>query len=150
MKIIEPALEELDKYFEMRWRILREPLGLPRGSERDSLEDVSVHAVAIDDAGEYLGVAKYKPYSEKVAQISHVAVEESCRGKGVGRKLVHYLEGRARNHNYTDVFLTAREYNIPYFEKLGYVLGKEPKENPLPNIKIFEMHKSLVQGKDRF
>lgn len=143
MKISEPKTEEeLEEYFEFRWKMLRAPFGLERGSEKDQLEDVSYHIAARSDDGELIGVAKYKPYSESVAQISHIAVDESCRGQGLGKQMVAYLERVAKERSYQEVFLTAREYNIPYFEKLGYELGEEA-ESPLPDVKIFKMHKKI-------
>ena len=32
------SAEEFAAYYELRWRVLREPWSLPRGSERDELE----------------------------------------------------------------------------------------------------------------
>lgn len=145
MKIIQPETsEDFEKYYLMRWQILRQPLGLPRGSEKDAFEDVSFHIIACDDGGDFLGVAKLKPYSEALGQISHVAVSESSRGQGVGKNLIKHLELEARRRGLKGVFLTAREYNIPYFAKLGFSLGEEEIENnPLPDIKIFKMKKPL-------
>lgn len=145
MQFIEPSTpEDFANYYEMRWQILRAPLGLPRGSEKDSLEEVSYHLIAKDADDTFVGVAKFKPFSDTVAQISHIAVDESRRAQGVGRKLVERLEQEAQSRGYLEVFLTARDYNIPYFEKLGYKLGDEEVENnPLPDIKIFKMHKVL-------
>ena len=46
MQIINPqSTEELKAYYQLRWEILREPLGFEQGSEKDNLEDVSIHRV---------------------------------------------------------------------------------------------------------
>ena len=138
--------KDFEDYFEFRWRILRQPQGLPKGSERDHLEDISFHLMVRSPDGKILGVSKFKPHSDSIAQISHVAVDESCRGTGIGSKMVQFLEDEARKQSYKEVFLTAREYNIPYFAKLGYILGDE-HESPLPEIRIFKMHKLLTNGR---
>ncbi len=42
---------EWDAYFDLRWRILRQPWGQPRGSERDSEDDSAFHLLLVDAAG---------------------------------------------------------------------------------------------------
>ena len=44
MQVIEPKSDqEWAKYYQLRWKLLRKPLGFDRGSEKDDLEDVSIH-----------------------------------------------------------------------------------------------------------
>ena len=44
MQIINPqSIEDLNAYYQLRWKILRKPLGFEEGSEKDDLEDISVH-----------------------------------------------------------------------------------------------------------
>ena len=144
MKFVQPkSPSDLEQYFEFRWRILRAPLGMPRGSEQDDLENVSFHLMVKTDEDEIVGVAKFKPYSDTAVQISHVAVAETSRGGGIGCRMLEFLEREAKARNFAEVFLTAREHNIPYFAKFGYALGAEA-ESPLPDIKIFKMHKTLT------
>ena len=41
-KVITPTTpEELDKYYDLRWRVLREPFQRPKGSEQDEYDPVS-------------------------------------------------------------------------------------------------------------
>ncbi len=143
LKIAQPSNQtELDNYFDLRWRILRQPLGMPKGSEKDQVEEISHHLCAYAEDGRLMGVAKFKPITKLLAQVSHVAVEERDRGQGVGSALVKNLEQELIAQGYKEAFLTAREINIPYFEKLGYELGEETV-SPLPRIKLFKMHKAL-------
>ena len=58
MQIISPKTEEeFEKYYELRWRILRKPWNQPLGSERDDDEDNSFHLMAIEN-NKTLGVAR--------------------------------------------------------------------------------------------
>ncbi len=115
MKLQEPQTEvEFESYYDLRWRILREPLGLPRGSEKDHLEDQSFHLSAQTEEGKIVGVAKFKPSTPKIVQISHIAVEDSMQGKGVGKMLIAALEKEARQRGCTETFLTARIYSSQY------------------------------------
>ena len=50
IKILQPETpEDFEKYFELRWRILRKPWNQPRGSEVDMEEDFSYHIMALQD-----------------------------------------------------------------------------------------------------
>jgi len=42
---------EWDTYFDLRWRILRQPWGQPRGSERDSEDDSAFHLLLLTRPG---------------------------------------------------------------------------------------------------
>lgn len=49
MEIYEPKSEEdFEKYYDLRWRILRRPWDQPRGSEKDGLEDKSLHVMVCE------------------------------------------------------------------------------------------------------
>ncbi len=51
--------EDFKAYYDLRYRVLREPWGLPRGTEKDDYEPISQHFMAVDtETGEILGVVK--------------------------------------------------------------------------------------------
>ena len=92
MKITEPKTkEDFDKYYDLRWRILRKPWDQPKGSEKDDLEDESIHLMACSGGG-VCGVARAHFNSPGEAQIRYMAVDEPYRGKGIGSKLHDELE----------------------------------------------------------
>ncbi len=49
---------EWEAYFDLRWRILRQPWGQPRGSERDSEDDSAFHLLLMDAAGKALACGR--------------------------------------------------------------------------------------------
>ena len=53
---------EWDAYFDLRWRILRQPWGQPRGSERDSEDDSAFHLLLMDAAGKALACGRKRGY----------------------------------------------------------------------------------------
>jgi membrane protease YdiL (CAAX protease family)/ribosomal protein S18 acetylase RimI-like enzyme len=119
--------EEFEEYYDLRWRILREPWGQPRGSERDDLDPTSDHVTARDDAGRLVGVGRLHFNSEEEAQIRYMATEEDARGTGVGRAVVERLEAIARERGARRIFLNAREIAVGFYERLGYrVTGEGP------------------------
>lgn len=96
MRICEPKSDDdFKKYYELRWKILREPWNQPRGSEKDEMEDESIHIMAcIGD--EVVGVSRLHFNSDEEAQIRYMAVDNAHQRKGIGKTLLRELEKRAR------------------------------------------------------
>jgi len=111
--------DELARYYTLRWRILREPWGRPIGSEKDLHEERSVHLVALQGDG-VIGVGRSHFSAPGEGMIRYMAVEEACRGKGVGGALLCELERRLRSQNARRVILNARETAVDFYEAYGY------------------------------
>src|SRR3977135_3164657 len=76
-----------DIYYELRWRVLRQPWGQPRGSERDDLEDSAFHLMLRDPAGTLLAIGRLHLNSPQEAQIRYVAVDRAFEGHGLGGQI---------------------------------------------------------------
>ena len=111
--------EDFEKYFELRWRILRKPWGEPRGSEQDEQENNSYHIMAIED-GEVVGVARLQFPEQTSAQLRYMAVDTEYQGKGIGRAIVEHMELCAKNNSAKELFFNARDNALGFYEKLGY------------------------------
>lgn len=125
MKVRKPRTKkEYEKYYDLRWRILRNPWGQPRGSEKDELEGQSIHLMACEK-GKLLGVGRVHFNSSKEAQIRYMAVEEGLRGKGTGTMILKELEKNAEKKGASHVTLNAREFAVGFYKKHGYrIVGK--------------------------
>jgi predicted GNAT family N-acyltransferase len=128
MEVITPhTAEQLANYFELRWQVLREPLGQPRGSERDELDEVADHALLVSDEGEPLAAGRLHLNSPKEAQIRYMAVAAAARGNGLGSQIVEYLERIARERGASRVILNSRDTAAGFYKSLGYnVVGEGP------------------------
>ena len=73
---------ELEQYYHLRWKVLREPWQQPIGSERDDLEAQSYHRVIVDDMDNIVGVGRLHKYSQEKAQIRYMAISDEYRGQG--------------------------------------------------------------------
>jgi GNAT superfamily N-acetyltransferase len=73
-----------------------------------------------DASGAVLSVGRiiFKPNGE--AQVRSMATEESHRGRGLGRRIIEYLEQAARRRGVTAISLNAREDAVPFYARLGY------------------------------
>lgn len=121
MKIGAPATdEEFEKYFDLRWRILREPWQQPRGSEKDELEHGSHHVMVCDENNQVIGVGRLHAATDTQGQIRYMAVDTARQGKGIGGLLLKELERIAKEKKFSSILLHARENAVPFYLQRGY------------------------------
>lgn len=126
MKIYEPKTkEDFRRYYDLRWRILRASLNQPKGTEKDELEDESIHIIICEDNRVPLGIGRLHFNSKAEAQIRYMAVEEGRQGKGIGTMVLKELEKRAKEKGAKRIILKARENAVKFYEKHNYnIIGK--------------------------
>lgn len=112
--------DEWSQYYDLRYRVLRQPWNQPVGSERDALEDQAKHFAAFDEAN-LMGVGRLDYVKASIFQIRFMAVEPSCQSKGIGANLMNTMELDAWNSGATEIILHARAQALGFYEKLGYV-----------------------------
>lgn len=120
VELREPKTEEeRTLYYDLRWRILREPWTTLRESGTDEHENDAIHLTAWS-AGQLVGVGRLHFNSVDEAQVRCMAVEEGFAGQGVGSAVLHELERRASQLGAKRMVLSARESAIPFYTKRGY------------------------------
>lgn len=134
--------EEFKRYYNLRWKLLRAPWDQAPGSEKDALEDRSLHLMALDHDRSPVGIARLHFNSPTEAQIRYMAVEPDYRGKGVATRLLEQLENHARTGGATVIVLHAREASVAFYEKSGYTVIA-PSHTLFGCIRHFEMQKTL-------
>jgi GNAT superfamily N-acetyltransferase len=128
IKIVSPHThEDFKTYYDLRYKVLREPWGLQRGTEKDDFEPISSHFMAIDDTnGQVVGVIKLMEKEPKVGWFSHMAVKETYQKRGVGKQLLSFIEEEAVRQGYTILGCMARLNATDYFKNAGYVINGIP------------------------
>lgn len=134
--------KDWDAYYDLRYRILREPLGKERGSERNEGDETGVHFALVEN-NTFMAVARLDRVDETICQARFVAVESHLQGKGYGRNIMTALEKEALNLGYRKLILHARDYALPFYEKLGYTLVG-PSYKLFDVLQHFEMFKVLA------
>jgi len=120
LDVREPSNDsEFEHYYDLRWRVLREPWTQSKESERDEHEADATHLGAWQD-GTLVGVGRLHFISSAEAQIRYMAVEHRHAGKGIGSAILVELERRAREHGATRIILKARESAKEFYSKHGY------------------------------
>ncbi len=113
--------QEFGAYFLLRWEILRKPWIQPKGSEVEIDEDICVHAMALNEKNEIIGVCRLQFNTPEEAQIRFMAAREDYQGKGVGSVLIRYLEDKAKVGGAKVLILQARENALSFYLKHGYL-----------------------------
>lgn len=117
--------QEWDKYYQLRWEVLRNPWNQPKGSEKDNAEDTSLHFMAIDSTNKVLGVCRLQKNSDAEGQIRFMAVAKDAQGKGIGKKLIHAAEIKAKEIGLSTIILQARENAVPFYESCNYQIQEK-------------------------
>jgi GNAT superfamily N-acetyltransferase len=111
--------EEWDDYYRLRYLVLRKPLGQPEGSERNEGDLTGEHFALYED-DVLRAIARLDTYAPTISQVRFVAVDSSIQGKGYGKLIMEAVENRSKETGNTKMILHARDYAIPFYEKLNY------------------------------
>lgn len=133
--------EEFEKYYDLRWRILRKPWGQPKGSEMDELEKKSFHIMVLE-GDRVVGVGRGHFNTSSQYQIRYMAVDEDWRLKGVGTMILGRLLEHAAKDGARQIVLNAREDSVKFYAKRGFKIVKKA-HTLFGCIKHFKMIKEL-------
>ena len=118
---------EYDRMVSLRTEVLRKPLGLEFTEEQLSGEYDSYHVGAFsEDDVALVGCMVLTPLENGDMKMRQVAVDPSIQGKGVGQRMVAFAEVFAARQDARRMVLHARDTAIPFYERLGYKIDKEP------------------------
>lgn len=117
--------EEWDAYYDLRFRILREPWDQPRGSERNE-GDLTAQHFAVWTEEKVVAVARVDETEEDGGvQVRFVAVESDQQGRGLGKSIMKEVEKTAKNQHKKRIILHARENAVQFYISLGYTVVEE-------------------------
>lgn len=134
---IDFATPEYDETIRLRYKILREPLGLEFTEEQLATEYSDFHLAAYDAAWILRGCLVLTPLSDTTIKMRQVAVDSSVQKQGIGQLLVKASEQFAIQNGFKIMELNARDTAIPFYEKLGYQkVGDMFTEVNIPHFKM--------------
>jgi N-acetylglutamate synthase-like GNAT family acetyltransferase len=121
MEIFFASFQSADYYksIELRYSILRKPLGMVYTPEQLASEFDQFHFVAKINQ-EVVGVIVLQKLENNIAKMRQVAIDNKLQRKGVGTKMIDYVENWCKINEVQKITLHARENAIPFYEKLNY------------------------------
>jgi predicted GNAT family N-acyltransferase len=107
---------DLPAVFALRHEVFVIGQDVPEDLERDDLDALSDHAVAVID-GKVVGTGRLLPDGT----IGRMAVASSVRGQGIGAAVLGVLEEQARHRGFPAVELHAQVHALGFYDRYGYV-----------------------------
>lgn len=104
---------------ELRYEILRKPLGLHYTPEQLAGEADQMHFAAIYD-NKVIGILLIEKLNDTSCKMRQVAVATEFQNKGIGKKLVEFAERELENRRINSIILHARDTAIPFYLSLNY------------------------------
>lgn len=140
LKIIDHNSDDYQKMVDLRYQILRKPLGLhftPEDLEKEK-NDILIGCFDDDKLEGCCILTETEPGTVRLRQM---AVSAGLQGKGIGRVIMMFAENVARDAGYKKLNMHARDTAIGFYEKLGYtVVGDMFEEVTIPH---YVMEKEL-------
>lgn len=140
LKIIDHNTPEYHQMVDLRYNVLRKPLGLSFSLEDLEKEKEDVLMGCFDEE-KLEGCCLLTPVEEKALRLRQMAVADGLQGKGIGRVLMNFAENIARDMGNNKIKMHARKSAIGFYEKLGYKICSDEFEEVL--IPHYVMEKEL-------
>lgn len=90
---------------------------VPVELERDALDPLCFHLLALDGEGRPVGTARLTPDR----RIGRMAVLAPFRGRGIGEAMLQALLQEARRRGWPEVSLHAQLHALPFYARAGFV-----------------------------
>ncbi|NES21420.1 MAG: GNAT family N-acetyltransferase [Symploca sp. SIO3E6] len=116
---------ELEEMYYQRWLVLREPLGMARGTEQDKYDASALHVVAMCDRL-IVGSARFRELSPGIGSIAYVWVLPEFQHRGIGTKLIQKLIAKAQDKQLKTLRLRSRMTAQNFYQRLGFSTDGEP------------------------
>ncbi|MDX2047815.1 MAG: GNAT family N-acetyltransferase [Chitinophagaceae bacterium] len=141
LKIIDHGSREYRQMVDLRYELLRKPLGLQFSPEELEREKEDILIGAFDD-DKMLGCCLLTRVNTDTCRLRQMAVHNSLQGKGIGATMMNFAENVARDVGYKQMTMHARKNVVGFYEKLGYhITSNEYEEITIPHC---TMEKRLV------
>ena len=136
LRLITPDDARYPEELELRFRVLREPLGHTRADVLFPFEHQSLHLVGMR-AEQLVGCVLFHPESAVGGRLFQMAIAPSFQGSGLGSILLRRLEAELMRRGLTEVHLHARSDVVGFYARHGYA-SYDP-----PYLEVGIMHQNM-------
>lgn len=142
------AESEREDALAVRYEVFVEEQGVPEELEVDGNDDEAVHFVGYaewdsdEPRPEAVAASRLRPVGDGVGKVERVAVLESHRGEGWGRRVMDELEATAEERGIEKLVMHAQLPVEEFYRKLGYRTTSDAFGEA--GIEHVEMEKSLA------
>lgn len=138
--IAEYGSDDYRMMVDLRYRILRKPLGLIF-TDKDLDQDKSDILCIGKSDDKVIACCILSPLGNGTIKFRQMAVDQDKQGMRLGKQMLNFAEQVAREKCFLQVVLHARKVAVEFYLKAGYkIIGDEFVEVGIPH---FEMKKDL-------
>ena len=120
VKLVETE-EEMEGALSVRFRVFVAEQNVPMDEELDEFDSSATHAIVLSQ-GEVVATGRVVYGNEdSAARIGRMAVDMEWRRKGIGGRLLTFLEKEAATQGVSTYILNAQEYVKDFYASHGYV-----------------------------
>ena len=119
LKQIYHGSPEYDQMVQLRYEIMRKPLGLSFTDDELKKEKDDILICAFED-DEILGCCLITKVNSQCARLRQMAVQKKRQGMGIGESMMQFAENIARDRGFRKLMMHARETAIGFYERYGY------------------------------
>ena len=128
--ITKPSLEDSDAVNELLWKVLWQPLELPRNIRDEFKLDGEEITLVAKNIEQILGVIVAYQINDSEYEIRHIAVNPDVQKCGIGNKLISALENILEEKGVDTVQAISRNTSQPFFETVGFVKIRDHPNHP--------------------
>jgi len=133
LKLLDHGSAEYKQMVQLRFQILRQPLGLTFTQEELDVEKDDILIAAFDEE-EILGCCMLCKVDEHRLRLRQMAVLPDSQMKGVGATIISFAENIAKDRGFQYIIMHARDTAIGFYQKFGYrIVGDAFTEVNLPH-----------------
>ena len=119
------SVKELIEAFEVRKKVFIEEQGIPEHLELDGHDSEALHIIAKDDE-RVIGTARVLFLAANQAKLERMAISKPSRRKGIGRRLIYYLNEELRKRQIEQVVLHAQYPVVDFYKSCGFKESGSP------------------------
>ncbi|MDR0793868.1 MAG: GNAT family N-acetyltransferase [Chitinophagaceae bacterium] len=119
LQIIDYGSPEYKQMVELRYQLLRKPLGLQFDENELAWESDDILIGMFEDS-RLKGCCILHKMDDDTVKLRQMAVLNGLQGKGIGRAILQFAENIARDRGYKKMNMHARDIVTGFYEKSGY------------------------------
>lgn len=111
---------ELEGSFEVRRQVFVEEQGIPKALEFDGNDKEALHMV-VKDSERVVGTARVLFLAGNQAKLERMAVLKPFRRRGIGRRIISFLNEELRSRRVQQVVLHAQHEAVAFYRACGFL-----------------------------
>ena len=115
---------EYDEYLNLRYLILRKPLGLEFTPDSIKEEWNCFHFGGYDSCNQLIACLMFEKIDSQTLKMRQVAVSNRYQSRGVGKQMVKKCEKWAIAQNFSKIELLARSNAVNFYLGLSYTIDE--------------------------